>query len=171
MENYRSLYNAYVFFSDLVRDLNEKVKKYDSKDAALWFTRVSCHELIIVFNLKRKIIFNSIYLQALQYNVPGGKKNRGLATVLAYKTLVPNESELTPDNVRLAQYLGWCVEMVRMIFDIILCKQIENLKSLSRLSTMKAIKKRAQQQNTCRLFVQKLISCLSEAIKTHCENI
>lgn len=50
--------------------------------------------------------------QALQYNVPNGKKNRGLATVLAYKTLVPNEAELTPENVRLAHTLGWCVEMV-----------------------------------------------------------
>lgn len=50
--------------------------------------------------------------QALQYNVPCGKKNRGLATVLAYKSLINDESQLTPDNVRLAHYLGWCVEMV-----------------------------------------------------------
>lgn len=57
------------------------------------------------------IIFIHIQ-QALQYNVPGGKKNRGLATVLAYKSLVGDEALLTPENVRLAHYLGWCVEMV-----------------------------------------------------------
>lgn len=54
----------------------------------------------------------SIAFQALQYNVPRGKKNRGLATVLAYKTLVSDPSQLTEENVRLAHYLGWCVEMV-----------------------------------------------------------
>lgn len=60
----------------------------------------------------------SFFPQALQYNVPCGKKNRGLATVLAYKSLVGNESLLTPENVRLAHYLGWCVEMVSKIQQI-----------------------------------------------------
>lgn len=59
-------------------------------------------------------------LQALQYNVPCGKKNRGLATVLAYKSLIGTESQLTPENVRLSHYLGWCVEMVSIATAIIL---------------------------------------------------
>ncbi|CAD7077313.1 unnamed protein product [Hermetia illucens] len=78
-------------FPDLVRDLTEAISKYDPKFAAKW------------------------YAKALQYNVPRGKKNRGLATVLTYKQLV-DKSELTPENVRLAQYVGWCVEMLQAMF-------------------------------------------------------
>lgn len=74
-------------FTDLVRDLTDKAKKYDAKDASKWFAK------------------------ALQYNVPGGKKNRGLATVLAYKSLA-NPADLSAENIKLAHYLGWCVEMV-----------------------------------------------------------
>jgi len=40
------------------------------------------------------------------------KKNRGLLTVLTYKELV-DKSELTEENVKLAQYLGWCVELLQ----------------------------------------------------------
>lgn len=49
-------------------------------------------------------------LQVLQYNVPGGKKNRGLALVLTYKLL---KSKLTKDEIFLAQVMGWCIEIVR----------------------------------------------------------
>jgi hypothetical protein len=52
----------------------------------------------------------------LQYNVPGGKKNRGLALVFAYRMLA-GKDELTPENIRLSQILGWCVEMVIKIYD------------------------------------------------------
>ena len=52
-----------------------------------------------------------ILLQVLQYNIPGGKKNRGLALVYAYRQLAPVD-ELTDDNIRLARILGWCIEMV-----------------------------------------------------------
>lgn len=78
-------------FPDLVRDLTDKTKKYDRTDASNWFAR------------------------ALQYNVPRGKKNRGLVTVMAYKILV-DQDRLTPDNLRKAQYLGWCVEMLQSVF-------------------------------------------------------
>ena len=43
-------------FPDIVRELTDHAKKYDSTVAAKW------------------------YAKALQYNVPLGKKNRGLAT-------------------------------------------------------------------------------------------
>lgn len=33
---------------------------------------------------------------------------------MAYKTLV-DQDQLTPENLRKAQYLGWCVEMVSFI--------------------------------------------------------
>lgn len=46
----------------------------------------------------------------LQYNVPGGKKNRGLAVVASYKMLVGDD--LKPEDLFLAQVGGWCVEMV-----------------------------------------------------------
>jgi len=81
-------------FPDLVRDLTDKTKKYDRSDASKWFAK------------------------ALQYNVPRGKKNRGLVTVLAYKTLVDSD-QLTPDNLRKVQYLGWCVEMLQSVFLIV----------------------------------------------------
>lgn len=73
---------------DLVRDLTDYAKKFETNTAAKWFAR------------------------SLQYNVPNGKKNRGLAVVLSYKMLAPS-GELTEENMRLAQYLGWCVEMLQ----------------------------------------------------------
>ncbi|PWA25058.1 fanesyl diphosphate synthase 3 [Artemisia annua] len=44
----------------------------------------------------------------LDYNVPGGKLNRGLSVVDSYKLL--KEEELTEDEVFLACTLGWCIE-------------------------------------------------------------
>ncbi|KAH8336929.1 hypothetical protein KR059_008550 [Drosophila kikkawai] len=80
-------------FPDLVRDITTVTKTYNCNDAAKWFAQV------------------------LQYNVPRGKKNRGILTVLTYKNLVPAQ-ELTPENIKLAQYLGWCVEMLQSFFII-----------------------------------------------------
>lgn len=76
---------------DLVRDLTEYAKKFQTNSAPKWFAK------------------------SLQYNVPNGKKNRGLALVLAYKMLAQS-SELTEENLRLAQTLGWCVEMLQSVF-------------------------------------------------------
>jgi hypothetical protein len=73
---------------DIVRDLNEYAKKYEPYDAPKWLTK------------------------CMQYNVPTGKKNRGLVLVQAYKTL--SKEEITEENLRLAQVLGWCVEMVNI---------------------------------------------------------
>lgn len=80
-------------FPDLVRDITTVTKNYNCNDAAKWFAQV------------------------LQYNVPRGKKNRGILTVLTYKNLVPAQ-DLTPENIKLAQYLGWCVEMLQSFFII-----------------------------------------------------
>lgn len=78
-------------FPDLVREVTETGKHLDVPEASKWIAKV------------------------LQYNVPGGKKNRGLATVLSYKILEKPEN-LTPENLRLANVLGWCVEMLQTFF-------------------------------------------------------
>lgn len=57
------------------------------------------------------------FVKVLQYNVPNGKKNRGLAVVSAYKML-EDPDRLTPENIRLANVLGWCVEMVSVTMQI-----------------------------------------------------
>lgn len=75
-------------FPDLVRDLTDAGRHMDIPDVTKWYAKV------------------------LQYNVPSGKKNRGLALVVSYKMLAP-PSELTPENLQLAQILGWCVEILQ----------------------------------------------------------
>ncbi|CAK1551477.1 unnamed protein product [Leptosia nina] len=73
-------------FPDIVRDLTETDKHLDVPEASKWLAKL------------------------LQYNVPNGKKNRGLATVLAYK-MVEKKENLTPENIHLANIMGWCTEM------------------------------------------------------------
>ncbi|GER33822.1 farnesyl diphosphate synthase [Striga asiatica] len=45
----------------------------------------------------------------LDYNVPGGKLNRGLSVIDSYK-LLKEGKDLTEDEVFLASALGWCIE-------------------------------------------------------------
>jgi len=47
----------------------------------------------------------------LESTVPNGKRVRGLTTVIAYK-LLENPENLTKENIRLANILGWCTELV-----------------------------------------------------------
>lgn len=61
---------------------------------------------------------SSVISKIMQYNVSGGKKVRGLTVVYSYRMLAP-EHELTPENIRLAQILGWCVEMLQGFFLVI----------------------------------------------------
>ena len=72
-------------FPDLVRDLIENPEMRDMPETNHWLARV------------------------LQYNVPHGKRNRGLATALAYRYMT---NELFEDNIRLSYILGWTVEIV-----------------------------------------------------------
>nr|CAD7591763.1 unnamed protein product [Timema genevievae] len=44
----------------------------------------------------------------LQYNVTGGKKNRGLGVVVSYRMLA-NEEDLTAENLELAHLMGWAI--------------------------------------------------------------
>ncbi|XP_049848396.1 farnesyl pyrophosphate synthase-like [Schistocerca gregaria] len=81
-------------FPDVVRDLTDAGRHLDVPEVTKWFAKV------------------------LQYNVPGGKKNRGLALVYSYRMLTP-ESQRTEENIRLAQIMGWCVEMLQAFLLVI----------------------------------------------------
>ncbi|KAK1435576.1 hypothetical protein QVD17_01342 [Tagetes erecta] len=50
----------------------------------------------------------------LDYNVPGGKLNRGLSVLDSYRLL--KGGELTDDEVFLASALGWCIEWLQAYF-------------------------------------------------------
>ncbi|KAF2896874.1 hypothetical protein ILUMI_09302 [Ignelater luminosus] len=78
-------------FPDIVRDLTDAGRHTDIPEVTKRFAKV------------------------LQYNVPNGKKNRGLAVVAAYKMIESPENR-TPENIRLANVLGWCVEMLQASF-------------------------------------------------------
>ncbi|XP_071562435.1 farnesyl pyrophosphate synthase-like [Temnothorax nylanderi] len=79
---------------DVVRDIIDAIKDLNIPDVAKWMERV------------------------LQYNVPGGKKTRGLALIYAYKIMIRND-QITEDNIRLVRILAWCVELM-LTFGIIL---------------------------------------------------
>ncbi|KAG9155250.1 hypothetical protein Leryth_023382 [Lithospermum erythrorhizon] len=51
----------------------------------------------------------------LDYNVPGGKLNRGLAVIDSYN-LLQEGRDLTEDELFLASVLGWCVEWFQAYF-------------------------------------------------------
>ncbi|EGI61112.1 PREDICTED: farnesyl pyrophosphate synthase-like [Acromyrmex echinatior] len=78
---------------DVIRDIKEAIENCNIPDVAKWMEKV------------------------LQYNVPHGKKNRGLGLVYAYKLLVPSD-QLTEENIRLARILAWCVELMQAYFSI-----------------------------------------------------
>nr|WNX96133.1 Farnesyl pyrophosphate synthase 1 [Ayapana triplinervis] len=50
----------------------------------------------------------------LDYNVPGGKLNRGLSVVDSYKLL--KGGELTDNEIFLSSALGWCIEWLQAYF-------------------------------------------------------
>nr|CAI5863586.1 unnamed protein product [Callosobruchus analis] len=81
-------------FPDIVRDLTDAGRHTDIPEVTKRFAKV------------------------LQYNVPNGKKVRGLSTVISYKILEKPEN-LTPENIRLANVLGWCVEMLKSFGQIV----------------------------------------------------
>ncbi|KAJ9595695.1 hypothetical protein L9F63_013108, partial [Diploptera punctata] len=73
-------------FPDIVKDLTETGRHLDVPRATKWFAKV------------------------LQYNMLGGKRNRGLALVLSYRLLAKNEP--TPEDFHLARIMGWCLEIL-----------------------------------------------------------
>ncbi|XP_011699734.1 PREDICTED: farnesyl pyrophosphate synthase-like, partial [Wasmannia auropunctata] len=79
---------------DIVRDLTDVAKSFNIPDVTKWMAKV------------------------LQYNVPGGKKTRGLTLVYAYKLLAPSD-QLTQENIRLVRILAWCIELMQAHFLVI----------------------------------------------------
>ncbi|GFY99303.1 farnesyl diphosphate synthase 1 [Actinidia rufa] len=51
----------------------------------------------------------------LDYNVPGGKLNRGLSVIDSYQ-LLKDGKELTDEEIFLASALGWCIEWLQAYF-------------------------------------------------------
>ncbi|XP_058677768.1 farnesyl pyrophosphate synthase isoform X2 [Ammospiza caudacuta] len=53
--------------------------------------------------------------QVLEYNAPGGKCNRGLTVVAAYRRLAGPERQ-DPESIRRALAVGWCIELFQAFF-------------------------------------------------------
>ncbi|XP_008278918.1 farnesyl pyrophosphate synthase isoform X1 [Stegastes partitus] len=53
--------------------------------------------------------------QVLEYNAPGGKRNRGLSVIGSLRELLP-PAELTQDVVQRALVIGWCTELLQAFF-------------------------------------------------------
>jgi len=55
-------------------------------------------------------------LQVLEYNVPHGKKNRGMFVLMSYTHLV---KDAAAEDLKIARILGWCIELVKHIINTI----------------------------------------------------
>lgn len=90
------------FYPTIAKDLVDKAREYDPI-VAKWLER------------------------SVEYNVTAGKKNRGVTTVLAYKAFC-EPSNYNADDLRLANLLGWCIELVHvaciMLDDIMDCSYL-----------------------------------------------
>ncbi|VDI52208.1 farnesyl diphosphate synthase [Mytilus galloprovincialis] len=53
------------------------------------------------------------FKEVSEYNVPFGKKNRGISVVTTYKLLVKDFSN---EDIKLARILGWCIEWLQAFF-------------------------------------------------------
>ncbi|XP_046574693.1 farnesyl pyrophosphate synthase-like [Haliotis rubra] len=77
-------------FPDLVDGLTKiGLKDAEISDAMKWFKEVS------------------------EYNVPFGKKNRGMSVAMSYQSFVPDASQ---EDLKRARILGWCVEWLQAFF-------------------------------------------------------
>ncbi|KAK5647755.1 hypothetical protein RI129_002647 [Pyrocoelia pectoralis] len=96
------------------------------KSTINWITKEETRDFMSVFpDLVRDLTDDKEYpdiplvtkrfARVLQYNVPLGKKSRGLSTVASYK-LIETPENLTSETIRLAQILGWCVELLHSSF-------------------------------------------------------
>ena len=53
-------------------------------------------------------------LQVCDYNVPFGKKNRGMMVCQSFKLL--KGADASEEELKLARILGWCIEWVRYLY-------------------------------------------------------
>lgn len=57
--------------------------------------------------------------KVIMYNVPNGKKNRGMAVVMSYRKLATPSDLVNPDNLEAARIIGWCVELLQTYYLIV----------------------------------------------------
>ncbi|CAG11850.1 unnamed protein product, partial [Tetraodon nigroviridis] len=101
-------------FEELVLELTEK----DISDPALADALSRLREVRLLVILCLKVLLKvcvSVFPQVLMYNVPGGKRNRGLSVIGSLRELLP-PSELTQDLVQRALLVGWCIELLQAFF-------------------------------------------------------
>ncbi|XP_072917305.1 farnesyl pyrophosphate synthase [Hemitrygon akajei] len=53
--------------------------------------------------------------EVVEYNAPGGKRNRGLSVIASFRELAAPHQQ-TEENFRLALIVGWCVELLQAFF-------------------------------------------------------
>ncbi|XP_031568996.1 farnesyl pyrophosphate synthase-like [Actinia tenebrosa] len=53
--------------------------------------------------------------EVLEYNVPGGKRNRGLSVIGSLRHII-SEDKITEEQINIAMLLGWCVEWFQAFF-------------------------------------------------------
>lgn len=101
--------------------------KQDAPASHPMFSKNEKRDMMAVFtDLNRELSINDLpkdlvpllskhLTKSIQYNVPEGKKNRGFSVPFTYK-LLTDESQHTPDNIKLAMVLGWTVEFLQAFF-------------------------------------------------------
>lgn len=57
--------------------------------------------------------------KVIMYNVPNGKKNRGMAVTMSYRKLASPSDLVNPDNLEAARIVGWCVELLQTYYLIV----------------------------------------------------
>nr|XP_018908377.1 PREDICTED: farnesyl pyrophosphate synthase-like [Bemisia tabaci] len=83
----KELHNFITLLPDIVQNLTQDNKLYEYESANKWLAQV------------------------LQHNLQGGEKKRGLSLLQSYRILAAPE-DVEPNNIRKAQIMGWCVEML-----------------------------------------------------------
>lgn len=77
-------------FPQLIQDATELQEHADMPETNVWLRKV------------------------MAYNIPFGKRTRGMTTALAYRYLNPKEP--SKENIQLSYVLGWCAEIVGVNF-------------------------------------------------------
>ena len=93
---------------------NELVEHFKShgmpQDAVEWYTRVCSYPFIFPQHLDLFDWSSIALLQNLDYNVPGGKLNRGMSVIDTVQII--KGRELSDDEYLKAAVLGWAIEFV-----------------------------------------------------------
>lgn len=70
---------------------------------------------ILSYILKLKYYSLIICFQILEYNIPLGKKIRGITAVMTYETLTKSQQK-PKEEMYLIHLMGWCIEIVILIY-------------------------------------------------------